>query len=301
MIRFAAIAATLLHAASALALDVVPGPPPSPEPPGRLLGVRAFGSADGLPQLTVFALAQDAEGYVYAGTQDGLARYDGRRFARIALPGAPHDAVNQLLAEHDRLWAGTGESGLLLREHGSWCEIRAAGASLGTVEAIARARGGDRLWVGTPTGLFDCAREGCTIVPGSEGMEVAELLEGEGADGPCVWVGTNLDGLYRFDHTPRGLERSAFHLGRDEGLPNSAVRALAEFGREDGHDVLWIGTGRGLARLSGDRLVQYGIAQGFPTGAVTALAPRVAPDGAPVLLATTYGGGLVEVAVDGSY
>ena len=64
----------------ALALDVVPGPPPRPEPPGRMIGVRTFGSVEGLPQLTVYALAQDAEGYVYAGTQDGLARYDGRRF-----------------------------------------------------------------------------------------------------------------------------------------------------------------------------------------------------------------------------
>ena len=301
MIRLAAIAVMVLHAAAALALDVVPGPPPSPEPPGRLLGVRAFGSADGLPQLTVYALAQDVDGYVYAGTQDGLARYDGRRFERVALPGVAHDAVNQLLSEHDRLWAGMGESGLLLRERGAWREVRAGTASLGAIEALARARSGDRIWAGTPQGLYDCGREGCTLVPGSEGMEVAELLEGESATGPCLWVGTNLDGLYRFDHSPRGLVRSDFHLSRDDGLPNGAVRALAEFGRDQAHAVLWIGTGRGLARLAGERLVQYGIAQGFPTGAVTALVARLDRNGAPVLLAATSGGGLVEVAGDGSY
>ena len=285
----------------ALALDVVPGPPPRPEPPGRMIGVRTFGSVEGLPQLTVYALAQDAEGYVYAGTQDGLARYDGRRFERVPLPGTPHDAVNQLLAERAHLWVGTGESGLLLRTRAGWREVRAGGASLGAVEALTRSRAPERIWAGTPKGLYDCTVDTCALVPESAGLEVAELLEGEGPNGPCLWVGTNLDGLYRFDHSGAGLVRSDFHLGRDEGLPNDAVRALAEFGREAGKPVLWIGSGRGLARLAGDRLVQYGIAQGFPQGAVTSLAVRIDRAGEPVMLATTYGGGLVELDAQGEY
>ncbi|MFZ9311346.1 MAG: ligand-binding sensor domain-containing protein, partial [Arenimonas sp.] len=35
---------------------------------------------DGLPSRQVMSLAQDLEGYIWIGTQDGLARYDGGKF-----------------------------------------------------------------------------------------------------------------------------------------------------------------------------------------------------------------------------
>src|SRR5690349_24868823 len=44
---------------------------------------RSFTSADGLPQNSVLALLQDADGYVYAGTNHGLARYDGRSWQAV--------------------------------------------------------------------------------------------------------------------------------------------------------------------------------------------------------------------------
>ncbi|MFY0446561.1 two-component regulator propeller domain-containing protein [Xanthomonas codiaei] len=39
--------------------------------------MRRFGPAEGLPSRMVLALAQDRQGYVWAATSDGLARYDG--------------------------------------------------------------------------------------------------------------------------------------------------------------------------------------------------------------------------------
>jgi len=35
---------------------------------------------DGLPSRQVMSLAQDLEGYIWIGTRDGLARYDGGKF-----------------------------------------------------------------------------------------------------------------------------------------------------------------------------------------------------------------------------
>lgn len=40
---------------------------------------RRIGMSDGLPQSYVNQIAQDMQGYLWIGTQDGLARYDGRR------------------------------------------------------------------------------------------------------------------------------------------------------------------------------------------------------------------------------
>jgi len=39
-----------------------------------------LGLEDGLSQSSVYALAQDAEGFMWVGTQNGLNRYDGRTF-----------------------------------------------------------------------------------------------------------------------------------------------------------------------------------------------------------------------------
>src|SRR5256884_8455882 len=41
-------------------------------------------TSDGLPQGTVFATLQDAQGFVWLATEDGLARYDGHELFRYA-------------------------------------------------------------------------------------------------------------------------------------------------------------------------------------------------------------------------
>ncbi len=42
--------------------------------------VRTWGVDQGLPQGTVYALAQTADGYVWAATQEGFVRFDGTEF-----------------------------------------------------------------------------------------------------------------------------------------------------------------------------------------------------------------------------
>ena len=85
-------------AAAAGDLKLADGPAADAPSPAELIGLRQLGAADGLPQQTVFALAQDGSGQVYAGTQDGLARWDGRRFSSIPLPAGARDWVSHLWA-----------------------------------------------------------------------------------------------------------------------------------------------------------------------------------------------------------
>ncbi len=42
--------------------------------------IKAWSMADGLPHLSVTALAQTRDGYIWVGTLAGLARFDGVRF-----------------------------------------------------------------------------------------------------------------------------------------------------------------------------------------------------------------------------
>ena len=255
-----------------------------------LVSLRQLGSAAGLPQLTVFALAEDAAGHVYAGTQDGLSRWDGRRFVGVPLAGGARDWVTHLHRGVAGLWIGTDGNGLQHLQGGQVREVLADdGQRLPSIEAFAD-DAGDGLLVGTPQGLFRCLPASCRALPGTHDLQVAELLrDGAGR----LWVGTNIDGLYRFDPAPEGgYRRSDFHLGRSDGLPNDAVRALLL----DPHQRLWIGTGRGLARWDGARLQRWMQTGDTPLGGVTAL--RQLPQGE--VLAALWGRGMARIRSDDS-
>ena len=77
---------------------------------GALPAATVYGQGSGLPNLSVPALAADAEGFLWVGTEDGLVRFDGHRFEPLDLdvPGQPVDArVNALLVSADALWIAT--------------------------------------------------------------------------------------------------------------------------------------------------------------------------------------------------
>src|SRR5215208_7950133 len=70
----------------------------------------AWSQKDGLPSGTVYALAQEKDGYLWVGTNDGLYRFDGLRFISWDSLGAaplPHRAVRALLSDQDGgVWVG---------------------------------------------------------------------------------------------------------------------------------------------------------------------------------------------------
>jgi signal transduction histidine kinase/CheY-like chemotaxis protein/streptogramin lyase len=90
-------------------------------PPHRLPETpqfELFGPEDGLPSSTVYALAQDAKGYLWIGTADGLARYDGVGFKVFRHdPKDPHSLPSNVVqALHvdaqQRLWIACEGGGL---------------------------------------------------------------------------------------------------------------------------------------------------------------------------------------------
>jgi PAS domain S-box-containing protein len=73
-------------------------------------GFRFYGSADGLRNAVVLSLAQDPAGYIWAGTEGGLYRYDGTRFRLMAQgEGLPCSTeVHGLFVARDgALWVNT--------------------------------------------------------------------------------------------------------------------------------------------------------------------------------------------------
>jgi signal transduction histidine kinase/ligand-binding sensor domain-containing protein/CheY-like chemotaxis protein len=69
---------------------------------------QQYGQAEGLSNLNVNVLLQDRAGVLWAGTENGLFRYDGLRFERVSL--GSDNLVGDVLALHEdaagRLWVG---------------------------------------------------------------------------------------------------------------------------------------------------------------------------------------------------
>ncbi len=73
-----------------------------------------YNSEKGLSQNSCYAIEQDASGFMWFGTQDGLNRYDGKEF-KVYLPksGRGQNLPSNLIASlffdqaHQLLWVGT--------------------------------------------------------------------------------------------------------------------------------------------------------------------------------------------------
>ena len=119
MRRFAVIFTLLVLAA--LDARSEPGMTGTAEPgmtettePGLAPRFVNYSAADGLPSNTVYAIAQDQDGVLWAGTRNGLASFDGTRFRSFKEYGR----VNALAVDTEgRLWVGTTE-GLRVRVAG---------------------------------------------------------------------------------------------------------------------------------------------------------------------------------------
>lgn len=226
-------------------------------------------SESGLPQNTVQTLTQTSDGYLWFGTQEGLARFDGVRFTsytRHNAPGLASSFIQTLVASHDgSLWIGT-DSGLshytpaiAAAPNGAFTTLTTRDGLAGnSITALREDREGG-LWVGTGKGLdriFDGHIRSWTMRDGLADVSISVITMDAGG---TLWVGT-AKGLCRFEN---GHFRT---LSAQDGFPPDAISALAA--APDGS--LWIGTGaHGLLQIRDGRVTSF--AQTLPRNEIAGL------------------------------
>lgn len=200
------------------------------EATGRLIR-RWWTSEAGLPQNTVQALAQTGDGYLWVGTQEGLARFDGMSFTQpeSSSPGWLTENITALHTARDGgLWIGTRRSGVARFLDGA---IVALQPHTPAVRSLYEARDG-RLWIGTEDGLV-CVL-GAAIASRNLAGQVVHAFH-EDTDG--IWVGATR-GLYLFRNG--AAEPPELH---ETGGPTRAIHPRRAGG-------LWLATdGAGLLRM----------------------------------------------------
>ena len=112
----------------------------------------------GLPSNRVRAVAEDAEGAMWFGTDGGLAKYDGRRVQAVNAVGLPQGRVLALRLDADgALWVGT-EAGATVLMNGEFRPLlETAGQAITAIVAPERGR----VVLASEQGLiYDCRTEG---------------------------------------------------------------------------------------------------------------------------------------------
>lgn len=201
-----------------------------------------------LPEAAVMSLAQDSAGFLWVGTQGGLARFDGYHF-RSFLPdptnakALPDGYIRAMLPDaNGGLWIGSSTDGLVRFDARSetfrtWRPDRAGrkGPRSASVDALAAGASG-RLWVGGDGGLerFD-PRDGsfepvALAERGEQPVVWSLLLDRAGT----LWAGTQSGLYYR---TARAARFREFALGAP-ATPKATIYSLCE----DHGGRLWAGS-----------------------------------------------------------
>ncbi len=220
--------------------------------------------ADGLSQATIISIAQDRDGYLWFGTQEGLNRYDGYGFTSFtpmeSWDGAPLQGwIQTLLVDRDgMLWVGTKSLGLVRIDPDSGASVRFLHApqdphslSNDGVRALFQDAAGT-LWVGTEHGLnrlnpkgrgLEQFHGGASSTPGLDELRITSIAQDTLG---YLWLGTDGAGLVRLNPTD-GSERRFRH---DPSDPSSLAEDRVSKVFVDDQDRVWVGTySKGLGRL----------------------------------------------------
>ncbi len=210
--------------ALALLMQVVAGSAAPPPAPPQFVPLTV---ADGLPSSVAYKIVQDHQDFIWIGTQDGLARYDGIGFNVFR-----HDVSDTgSLASND-------VSAILIDRDGTlWCGGEASGLNRLEPDGSTFTH-----WMHEPNNL--------ETLGSNDVFALAQDASG------AIWVGTYLGGLNRLES-----DGSFLHVDHDAEDPRSLRSSTVSALYGDARNRLWIGTDAGLdVREPDGRIVHVDIA-----------------------------------------
>jgi ligand-binding sensor domain-containing protein/signal transduction histidine kinase len=161
---------------------------------------QSWQKEQGLPQAPVRSLAQTPDGYLWLGSDDGLARFDGLRFVTFGVQeGIKTGPVSTLFADHlGTLWIGSRTGGLSRWQNNQLTTFTTRdGLPSDSISALAEDASG-RLWIGTDAGLV--LWQNGRLSP----LKVAEKFKGQPITALCsdrqgnLWIGVKGAGVFQF-------------------------------------------------------------------------------------------------------
>jgi ligand-binding sensor domain-containing protein/signal transduction histidine kinase len=209
-------------------------------------GFTHWRTEDGLPHDMVQAILQTDDGYLWIGTQKGLARFDGVRFKKVEEVAEIKNASLTALCE-DReksIWIGTERDGLFRfrQEHMERYTVK-SGMPSDNVRTIYLSKAGE-IWIGTGAGLSRFSSGKFTHYSVSDGLAgriVRVICEDQAGK---FWIATS-DGLNQF--------RNGKFTRLMEGGGDIICRTICA----GNNGVAWTGGQHGLTEWKRDKVTAF--------------------------------------------
>ena len=259
---------------------------------GQSYAFRHFGAEAGVP--AAYAVAFDGAGALYVGTNDGLARFDGRAFVPVALP-VPGAVWRLSEAQDGAIWGLTNRAGLFRLAPGGLPEAVPTPPPLKARlhEQVWPIRlvldGRSRPWLSGGDGTV-YSWEG----PNSESWRQHTIPDTDFVADFFVRAGVETDEL-----VVAARDRvSLVPLGGGPAIWLAPVDGRVRFVRPHPRDLAWVGTENGVYRVGLDG--ELHLAGQSAEGVWRHTAPGVTPDGRLLVLTDgPYGMRLVRYMPDG--
>lgn len=256
---------------------------------------------EGLPHNTVFCLTQDKQGFIWAGTKDGLVRFDGYECRVFRQSGSGRSSfqgksVHAILEDSQgNLWVGTQTEGLNLREANTG-EFR----NLSTQPPFQALAGKwikclfednkRRIWIGTIGAGVWCYEPKSKKITHFDKQnstfkfdEVSAITQDENGR---IWVGTSGKGIF---HLEEGSQKFR-HIHSTEA-EDTDFESFGKLFFNDKQGSLWVGTqGSGLYQivLATQQIRHFTMQNGLTSNNIMGIAQSAKGE----LLLATDGGGL---------
>jgi ligand-binding sensor domain-containing protein/signal transduction histidine kinase len=213
--------------------------------PGSPYTIDVWDTEDGLPQHSVITMLQTRDGYLWLGTLNGLARFDGRRFTVFDAgnaPGLKSSRIVRLFEDSQtNLWVGTENAGIALVHDGQITGPIGPEAGRENRLAAATEDAAGVVWLYTAEGQLIRYYGGKTDTAsvGDSRASFCRALIAE-KNGP-VWIGT--------DTRQRGIQPGATFAGAELPLTLDVPAVKLDF--------LLASTGGGYWRFADGRIQKW--------------------------------------------
>jgi signal transduction histidine kinase/ligand-binding sensor domain-containing protein len=264
-------------------LLVLPAFSKNQEPPLSDYSLTSWTIKDGLSSGIIWALAQDADGYLWIGTTGGLIRFDGAQFVNFSNLGGsplPSSSVRSLYwAKDGSLWIGFSSGEICHFQNGRLHTFRKTENSPGIIASFAEDHSGT-MWAGSATGLLAFDGEQWQKVGGNTGLREARVINTYVDRHGDLYVASEI-GAFRhrsgqsFERVDNSVEATVFRgfaedpgghvwisdpvVGfRQLGKPRPSLqpdhKARGNYMFSDRQGYLWVATmGQGIWRVASDQ------------------------------------------------
>jgi ligand-binding sensor domain-containing protein len=201
---------------------------------------HSYGISDGLNAGDyVWSLAVAPNGAVWAGTNNGVAVFDGFKWQTFVVNDdqSLKNVRSVAVSKNGDVWIGTYEGKVAHLSGSNWTVFdKESGLAGGYVMAIGINDQGD-VFAGTYDGLFKFSNDKWEFIPNSPGYinDIAFTEDGS------IWIATEFDGIQRYDGT---AWKENYRLGN--GLPGLRMQTIAI---APDHTI-WVGGSGGAVKFT---------------------------------------------------